>query len=183
MSANHKANPLETSFDAIVRANGFALGVRADEESVLGVEFLHRDTWELIPRNRLAREASRQIRAYLDKPGFRFDLPLGASGTCFQNRVWRAIAAIPAGHTLSYAMLAVELGSAARAVGQACGANPFPVIVPCHRVVSADGLGGFAHHRDGFLLDIKRWLLAHEGGNALLPQLAAAAFEQPSAGY
>lgn len=74
-----------------------------------------------------------------------------------------AIAAIPRGRTATYGELATSLGSAPRAVGQACGANPFPLIVPCHRVTSAAGLGGFANAREGWLLEVKRWLLAFEG--------------------
>ena len=64
---------------------------------------------------------------------------------------------------LGLGKLAADLGSAPRAVGQACGANPFPLIVPCHRVTSAAGLGGFANAREGWLLEVKRWLLAFEG--------------------
>jgi methylated-DNA-[protein]-cysteine S-methyltransferase len=70
--------------------------------------------------------------------------------------------AIPRGRTLTYGTIAKALGSAPRAVGQACGANRFPVAIPCHRVVAAAGVGGFAHHAQGFHVDIKRWLLRHE---------------------
>ena len=80
------------------------------------------------------------------------------------RRVWAEIATIPSGKTHTYGQLAKSLKNAPRAVGQACGANPYPVVVPCHRVLAANGrLGGFAGHTDGFLLDVKRWLLAHEG--------------------
>jgi len=90
-------------------------------------------------------------------------LPLRAAGTAFQRRVWGRIDAIPSGKTRTYGELANEIGSGPRAVGNACGANPYPVVVPCHRVVAADGrLGGFAGNRAGFLLDVKRWLLNHE---------------------
>ena len=107
---------------------------------------------------------TRQLRAYLADPGFVFSLPLRSSGTAFQRRVWGEIAAIPCHQTKSYGELAKALHNAPRAVGQACGANPFPLIVPCHRVIaSGGGLGGFARQRGGFLLDVKRWLLAHEG--------------------
>lgn len=88
-------------------------------------------------------------------------LPLDIRGTPFQLRVWRALGAIPWGRVISYRELAARLGNppAARAVGQALGANPIPIIIPCHRVIAADGsLGGF---RGG--LDRKRWLLRHEG--------------------
>ena len=88
---------------------------------------------------------------------------LARTGTPFRQRVWAAISAIPRGRTATYGALAAQLGSAPRAVGQACGANPFPLIVPCHRVTAASGLGGFANAHDGWLLDVKRWLLAFEG--------------------
>jgi methylated-DNA-[protein]-cysteine S-methyltransferase len=110
----------------------------------------------------LAAEAARQLRAYLADPGFAFGLPLRPSGTAFQRRVWAEIAKIPLGQVRTYGDVAKRLNNAPRAVGQACGANPFPLVVPCHRVVASDGLGGFARHGGGFLVDIKRWLLRHE---------------------
>jgi len=154
------------TFAAIVAAPGFALGVRCTGEEVAGIEFLEPQP-ERAPGNPLAAEAVRQLHAYLADPAFQFGLPLRPSGTAFQRRVWEQIAAIPNGHTRSYGRLAKDLKNAPRAVGQACGANPFPLVVPCHRVVAADGgLGGFARQGGGFLLDIKRWLLRHEGCDA-----------------
>ena len=106
----------------------------------------------------------RQLRAWLKDPTFRFGLPLAPAGTHFQRKVWDQIAAIPAGRTKSYGEVAAAIRSGPRAVGNACGANPYPIVVPCHRVVGAkQSLGGFARQRGGFLLDVKRWLLAHEG--------------------
>jgi methylated-DNA-[protein]-cysteine S-methyltransferase len=105
----------------------------------------------------------RQLRAWLKDPRFDFGLPLAPAGTHFQRRVWNAVAAIPPGHTMSYGEVAAAIRSGPRAVGNACGANPYPIVVPCHRVVAANqGLGGFGRNNDGFLLDIKRWLLRHE---------------------
>ena len=144
-------------------APGFALGVACNDDEILGIDFLPPRAGQA-PGSLLAREAVRQIRAYLDDPGFCFGLPLAPAGTPFQRRLWNSIAAIPKGQTRSYGELASTLASAARAVGGACGANPYPLIVPCHRVIAADGsLGGFARERGGLLLDIKRWLLRHEG--------------------
>lgn len=108
-------------------------------------------------------ELQRAIDAWLENPARRFDLPVMSQGTPFQQRVWRAIAAIPAGEIRTYGELSAEVGGTARAVGQACGANPFPIVVPCHRVVAKTGIGGFANARQGWLLDTKRWLLKHEG--------------------
>lgn len=104
-----------------------------------------------------------QIRAYFRSPDFCFSLATEPAGTPFQRRVWQAIARIPAGGTRTYGALAAELGSAPRAVGAACRANPYPLLVPCHRVVGVHGLGGFAGDAQGRLLGVKRWLLAHEG--------------------
>jgi len=104
-----------------------------------------------------------QIGAYFRSPEFRFSLATEPAGTPFQRQVWQAIAAIPAGRTRTYGALAAELGSAPRAVGAACRANPYPLLVPCHRVVGVHGLGGFAGDSQGRLLGVKRWLLAHEG--------------------
>ena len=84
-------------------------------------------------------------------------------GTPFQRRVWQVLQKIPSGSTMTYGEVAQQIGSGARAVGNACRANPCPLIVPCHRVVGVDGLGGFSGERGGEKLEIKRWLLQHEG--------------------
>lgn len=111
----------------------------------------------------LAQDAALQVSSYLKDASFQFDLPLLDRGTPFQKKVWNVIAAIPCGGSLSYGDVARRIRSAPRAVGQACGANWFPLVIPCHRVLAAQGLGGFAHSGDDFHLDVKRWLLAHEG--------------------
>ena len=92
----------------------------------------------------------------------RFDLPLATRGTPFQHRAWQGIRSVPRGEVQTYGQLATRIGSAARAVGQACGANPFPLVTPCHRIVASSGLGGFAKASSGYLIDAKRWLIAHE---------------------
>jgi methylated-DNA-[protein]-cysteine S-methyltransferase len=111
-------------------------------------------------------EAARQLRAYFAGDLVSFDLPLELHGTEFQRRCWLALATIPYGQTVSYGEQARRLGlgaDAARAVGAANGRNPLPIVLPCHRVIGADGsLTGF-----GGGLDVKRYLLEHEG--ALLP--------------
>ena len=154
---------LPDSYQLVVAAPGFAIGLRCDETEIHSIEYLE-SCPEVSPSNALAAEAGRQLHAYLADPDFVFALPLRPSGTAFQRRVWGEIAAIPCHQTKSYGELAKALHNAPRAVGQACGANPFPLVVPCHRVIAGNGaLGGFARQRGGFLLEIKRWLLAHEG--------------------
>lgn len=155
--------PHHNPYQAIVAAPGFCLGLTCDETEIHEITFLE-TCQELAPRNALAAEAARQLRAYLADADFVFALPLRPSGTSFQRRVWERIASIPNHQTRTYGEVAKALHNAPRAVGQACGANPFPLVVPCHRVIATGGgLGGFARHGGGFLLDVKRWLLAHEG--------------------
>lgn len=154
--------PSLAPYNVVVAAPGFGLGVRCSAEEVLDIDFIAPQA-EVAPDSPLAAEVRRQLLAYLADPGFAFGLPLRPSGTPFQRRVWEQIAAIPRGQTRSYGAVAQRLHNAPRAVGQACGANPFPIVVPCHRVVASDGgLGGFARQGGGFLLDVKRWLLRHE---------------------
>ena len=153
------------SYAAIVQTPFGAVGIRVQGEAVSGLDFLPPGSAEKPPENALAASAAQQVQQYLTQPGFHFDLPLQDAGTAFQRTVWREIAAIAPGMTATYGQIAARIGSAPRAVGQACGANPFPLITPCHRVVAANGgLGGFSGQRDRthFLLDAKRWLLAHE---------------------
>ena len=156
-------------YQLVVAAPGFGIGVRCDEMEIYSLEYLEPRP-ELKPANALAAEAGRQLRAYLADADFVFSLPLRPSGTAFQRRVWGEIAAIPCHQTKSYGELARTLHNAPRAVGQACGANPFPLVIPCHRVIaSGGGLGGFARERGGFLLDVKRWLLQHENREFVSP--------------
>ncbi len=114
-----------------------------------------------------AQQLAKNIEAYLNKAKtFQFDvldlLSHLNQGTTFQQTVWQAISNIPLGSTISYQALAKKLGSGPRAVANACGANPLPLLIPCHRVVASHGLGGFMQGRaDG--LAIKQWLLDHEG--------------------
>ncbi len=90
-------------------------------------------------------DAKDQLAAYFEGHLARFDLPLDPAGTPFQKKVWAAMLAIPKGETRTYGDIAKELASAARAVGGACGANPIPIIIPCHRVVGCAGhMGGYS---------------------------------------
>lgn len=112
------------------------------------------------PDQPVLRAAAVQLEEYFAGDREVFDLPLAGAGTPFQQAVWRALVTIPFGETRSYRDIAVALGqpTATRAVGAANGRNPLPIVVPCHRVVGADGsLTGF-----GGGLENKRWLLGHE---------------------
>lgn len=137
-----------------------AVGLRAVVFDVEGRDRI--DIGSGIPRRAAIRHVDRatsQLDEYFDGERERFDLPLDVDGTEFQRAVWAELATVAFGDTVSYRDLASRLGaSSARAVGMAVGRNPVPIVVPCHRVVGADGsvvgyVGG---------LDAKRWLLRHE---------------------
>jgi methylated-DNA-[protein]-cysteine S-methyltransferase len=128
------------------------------------VDYLPPHTKLRAPTNRLARLFAKQCSQYFQNPAFKFDVPLKLMGTLHQQRVWNAISAIKDGNTKTYGEIAAIIQSGPRAVGTACGANPYPLITPCHRVVSANGIGGFMKEdQPGFYRQIKIWLLKHEG--------------------
>jgi methylated-DNA-[protein]-cysteine S-methyltransferase len=139
------------------------LGIRTSGERVTDIEYLPVGAATLAPLNALAERTCAEIERYLDDPEYRMRVPFELEGTAFQCRVWNAIARIGPGHTLTYKDLARALRTAPRPVGGACGANRLPLVIPCHRVVGAGGIGGFMNARSGTPLDIKRWLLRHEG--------------------
>lgn len=122
----------------------------------------------------LLRQACAQLHDYFDGTRTGFDLPLAPRGTDFQRRVWDALCAIPAGETRSYAEIGRAVGCrAARAVGQANGANPIPILIPCHRVVGADGsLGGYSggegQATKRYLLQLERRAASAPAGGSLL---------------
>jgi methylated-DNA-[protein]-cysteine S-methyltransferase len=169
------------------------LGLRCSETEVVELVYLPAATPSRAAQTALAREVQAQLQAYCRNPRHPFDLPLAPAGTAFQRRVWALLRDIPCGATRTYGDAARQLTSAARAVGQACGANPYAPVIPCHRIVAANGLGGFAHSTDvaGELLRIKHWLLLHERGAAsrevqaplwMSPHTEAAAADDASQG-
>ncbi|WP_346287533.1 methylated-DNA--[protein]-cysteine S-methyltransferase [Zoogloea sp.] len=139
------------------------IGIRCTAELIEEIVFLPPETPLISPRGMLEEMAVSQIGHYLTDPEYPFDLPLAWRGSEFRRQVWAAIARIPRGHSSTYGELARLLDSSPRAVGQACGDNPFPLVIPCHRVTGRNGIGGFAHDCGGFLLETKHWLLRHEG--------------------
>lgn len=127
---------------ALVRVEWVHGSVEADDDPVL-------------------RDAADQIGAYFSGARQTFDLPLSARGTDFQRRVWAALSDIPFGETRTYAEISKAVGSHARATANACGANPIPVVIPCHRVTGSGGsFGGFS---GGDGIETKRKLLDLEG--------------------
>lgn len=149
-------------FDVIVEFPKMKVGVKTRAERVVEIRYLPPSTTTLEPGNALAAKAKAQLEAYRENPDAKLELPAVIEGSELERAVWDAMCAIPRGRTRTYGELARELGADARAIGQACGENRLPILIPCHRIVAADGLGGFAHATSGYLLEVKRWLLMHE---------------------
>jgi methylated-DNA-[protein]-cysteine S-methyltransferase len=137
------------------------LTIREDEGAIVALDFGWSRECEETGLLALARD---QLVEYFDGARRAFNLPLSPAGSVFQKTVWARMMRIPYGRTDSYGELARVLGSSARAVGMACGANPIPVFIPCHRVIGAGGrLTGYS---GGDGLATKRYLLQHEGAAA-----------------
>ncbi|MBC8118983.1 MAG: methylated-DNA--[protein]-cysteine S-methyltransferase [Burkholderiaceae bacterium] len=153
-------------FDVVVELPFGWVGVRTEGALVSEISFLQHARSKPA-KTGLAQRVVDQLISYCNDSSSSFQLPLAIEGSPFQKQVWSEIARIPTGETRSYGELALQLNASARAVGQACGDNRLPLVIPCHRVVAAAGLGGFAHRRDDSYLRIKRWLLAHEAPREL----------------
>ncbi len=151
------------SYQAIIPSPIGPLGIIMAEERLQGIRFLTDGTALQAAEDRATLQVVTQLQHYFQQAQWRFSLPLHLPGTPFQQRVWQQLRQIPAGAVRTYGEIADALGSGPRAVGNACRHNPLPVVVPCHRVVAANGLGGFAGQTRGRHLEIKEWLLAHEG--------------------
>lgn len=156
-------------FSAITPAPFGAIGIRTEHDRLRELVYLPPHFQEKAPQDAVAEQAAVQVGRYFEDADYRFELPLVEAGSVFQRRVWDMIQSIPRGSVRTYGQIAKLLESAPRAVGQACGANWFPLVIPCHRVTASGGLGGFASHdeENGFHLSVKRWLLRHEGALAL----------------
>jgi len=157
--------PTDAQETAVIEAPFGTLILRSDTDDrvLTGIDLATtRSSWTE-PRTHLLQEAARQFKAYFCDPRHGFDLPLALRGTAYRMRVWEALRRTAPGSVKTYGQLARDVRSGPRAVAGACRANDFPVIIPCHRVVSAHGLGGYCGQDSGPFLDIKRWLLRHEG--------------------
>ena len=123
--------------------------------------------WRLGPDDCLSLDDDKdwhQLQQYLTKPIENLTVNLKKQGSDFRHKVWEEMCKIPVGQTLTYSALARKIDSGARAVANACRDNPFPGIIPCHRVVSVSGLGGYMGQTDGRCLEIKGNILAGEAG-------------------
>ncbi|MEI7531853.1 MAG: methylated-DNA--[protein]-cysteine S-methyltransferase [Betaproteobacteria bacterium] len=165
--AIEKKHSKDIPFSAVLATPFGKIGIKTIDEdghqNLYEINYLSESQVLIAPQNTLSKEVIKQIKAYLKDPEFQFEVPLSIQGTFYQRKVWEQISKIPTGQTITYGSIAKIIRSGPRAIGGACGANPFPLIIPCHRVVSAAGLGGFVkENKQGYYRDIKGWLLRHE---------------------
>jgi methylated-DNA-[protein]-cysteine S-methyltransferase len=154
-------NKLPLQYDAIVAAPFGAVGIAVQGMQV-AIELLPKNHPLKPAEHKIVANVASQIEAYFSNARNDFNLPLVFKGTPFQRRVWQAISAIACGRVATYSEIAQQIGSGPRAVANACGANNLPLVIPCHRVVAKNGIGGFMNGQaDG--IKIKTWLLKHEG--------------------
>lgn len=149
-------SPSDSSFPA-------KLGLSFEHGVLSRVDYLSCRAKEHIPANILISNIVEQFQHYFSEPTMSFDIPLHINGTDHGKRVWQQLLRIPAGKVRTYGTIAQRVNSSARAVGNACRSNPMPLVIPCHRVVAKNGLGGFSGKTSGRMLEVKRWLLSHEG--------------------
>lgn len=152
-----------TTWQAVMGTPIGPLGIMTDGVGLTAIDFLSASAPLIPPGSPLTKRVVKELGCYFSDASHPFSLPLHGAGTPFQQSVWRLLREIPLGQVWTYGDLARRLDSSPRAVGNACRRNPLPVIVPCHRVVSAQGLGGYAGETQGRNMEIKCWLLAHEG--------------------
>lgn len=139
------------------------LGIQVVEDYITSIDFLHQNTALVAPACSLSKKTVTQLNQYFANPETVFDLPLYFNGTPFQQRIWHYLATtLTSGTTITYGELAKLFHTSARAIGNACRRNPIPIIVPCHRVLAKNHLGGFSGQKTGKLMNIKHFLLTHE---------------------
>lgn len=152
------------AYQASIKTPLIHLGISMVNNRLAAIDFIESED-EINPADQATLNVCNRIRQYLQdsKAVDPFDIPCAFAGTAFQHKVWNALKKIPSGKVVTYGELANKLGTSARAVGNACRKNPIPLVIPCHRVISSNGLGGYAGDTSGDLLRFKSWLLQHEG--------------------
>jgi methylated-DNA-[protein]-cysteine S-methyltransferase len=155
----------EHVFDALIESPVGTLGINITDNCLSGIEFLGKletRTEQSGQSNASIKQVRAALKEYFAAADSIVNIKIDLQGTDYQQRVWAALRSIPAGQTCTYGDVARQIGSSPRAVGNACRRNPVPIFVPCHRVVSANGSGGFMGSTSGQPLVIKHWLLEHE---------------------
>ncbi|EKE01089.1 MAG: hypothetical protein ACD_21C00223G0010 [uncultured bacterium] len=149
--------------DCIIASPIGKLGLIVVNNKLAAIQFLPAKTPLLAAQNSAARQIVIKINKYFRNPKLQLKLFTQVKGTVLQQKIWNALQKIPCGKVVTYGELAQKIGTSPRVIGNACRRNPVPIVIPCHRVVAATGLGGYCGKVNKELLEIKKWLLWHEG--------------------
>lgn len=152
-------------YQAIIDSPIGKLGIQADADYLYRIDFLAKETLVQPPQTFAAEISCQQLQSYFQNPYHVFELPCELLVTPFQRRILDELCRIPPGKTNSYSEVAKKARTGARAVGMVCRCNPLPIVIPCHRVLAKGNIGGYGGVTQGPALDMKRWLLTHEGWN------------------
>jgi methylated-DNA-[protein]-cysteine S-methyltransferase len=155
------STPVEQYYDAVYQSPVGEWGIRLQDQQLKQLVWLSSVTGIVQKESSLLRTILDALHNYFTNAQPFPVLPLAPDASVFQRRVWTALLDIPFGQVITYGQLARQLNTSSRAIGQACRSNPIPVVIPCHRVVAASGLGGYMGETGN--IKIKQWLLAHEG--------------------
>ena len=152
------------NYTAIINSPIGFLGILINDShtNITRIDFLNKKHALKSSTIPLINQAIKELEKYFNNPHHIFTTPIQASGTALQQKIWSAMQKIPVGKTLSYSDLAEKIKTSPRVIGNACRANPIPLIIPCHRIVAKNHLGGFAGEIAGELINMKTWLLQHE---------------------
>jgi len=137
--------------------------ITVNNKYLTNLKFIQKSTLK-IDNSIFVKSIEQQLQSYFSNPKFKIKIPIKPHGTTFQKSVWNKLQEIPSGIVCTYGELAKKLNSSPRAIGQACKANPIPIIIPCHRIISKTSVGGFMGNSTKFL-KIKKNLLSHEQVN------------------
>ena len=154
---------MKPDYQASVKTPFAHLALLFDGDELLEIDFIDTRAQLITPQSQQAKNIVQQIQAYCQHSKRSFKVKLRLQGTAFQQSVWHELQKIPFGQVKTYGELARQLRTSPRAVGNACRRNPVPLIIPCHRIVAATGIGGYAGTTSGQVHSIKRELLQHEG--------------------
>jgi len=152
-------------YTAIIDSPLGMLGILDNGKVIQAINFLYNKAIPCAANSSLAEQATSQLQQFFSNAQFKFNLPITDAITPFQMKVRHALLNIPVGETMTYGNVAKTIASSARAIAGGCRRNPVPIIVPCHRIVATNGIGGFSGAVDGAPLANKQWLLEHERAN------------------
>ena len=162
----HQRQQKAHKYSCVINSCVGKLGIVVTNNQIAKIDYLSSKACLISPKNLITRRVVAKIKKYFCNPKLKFDWAMNLNGTVLQVKIWQALQKIPSGKTITYGELARKIGTSPRVIGNACRRNPLPIIIPCHRVVAASGLGGYCDNINSGVVKIKERLLRYENKNA-----------------